>query len=162
MSARASDPFDAFAVRLAGCIRMLVSSESGDVTAALAGITRLLRGASVDLHKLADRIETPGGLAEGEKKKIRDAIEQARTEGYAAGVQAAENRLNGAGAFHSTTNAEWARVALYVQREKHRLPVQHHQFVDDMAARTAWDLEPSDRQHRYLHSLFLKLGGKIT
>jgi hypothetical protein len=77
----------------------------------------LLRGANVDLHKLADRIETPGGLSESDKKKIRDAIEKARTEGYAAGVRAAENRLNGAGAFHSTVNAEWVRVALYVQRE---------------------------------------------
>jgi len=54
------------------------------------------------------------------------------------------------------------RVALYVQREKHRLPAQHHQFVDDMAARTVWEREPTDRQHRYLRSLFLKLGGKIT
>jgi len=53
-------------------------------------------------------------------------------------------------------------VALYVQREKQRLQANHHQFVDDMASRTVWDHEPSPRQHKYLHSLFLKLGGKIT
>jgi hypothetical protein len=115
-----------------------------------------------DLHTLAERIETPPGLSDKLKKEISKAVEDARAAGYAEGVRAAENRHNGVDAFHSTTGAEWIRVALYVQREKHRLPVQHHQFVDDMAARTVWDREPSERQHRYLHSLFLKLGGKIT
>jgi hypothetical protein len=161
MNAPAPDPFAAFARRLAGCIRRLLSDQDGEVAAALASIERMLTSGA-DLHALADRIETPPGLTESTKQEIRKAIEDARAAGYAEGVRAAENRHNGVDAFHTTTGAEWIRVALYVQREKHRLPVQHHQFVDDMAARTVWDREPSERQHRYLHSLFLKLGGKIT
>jgi len=38
----------------------------------------------------------------------------------------------------------------------------HHAFVDDVAARTVYGREPTPNQHKYLHSLFYKLGGKIT
>jgi len=57
---------------------------------------------------------------------------------------------------------DWTHVALYLQREKHRLDSKHHQFVDDMAARTVWKREPTEKQHKYLHSLFYQLGGRIT
>jgi hypothetical protein len=56
----------------------------------------------------------------------------------------------------------WTRVALFVQREKHRLPAKHHEFVDDMAARAAHPGELTSKQHQYLCCLFFKLGGKIT
>jgi len=46
--------------------------------------------------------------------------------------------------------------------EKHRLPSKHHEFIDDMASRTVYGREPTPKQHQYLHSLFFKLGGKIT
>jgi hypothetical protein len=35
-------------------------------------------------------------------------------------------------------------------------------FVDDMASRTVYGREPNEKQHKYLHSLFYKLGGKLT
>jgi len=161
MNAPAPDPFAVFARRLAGCIRRLLSDQHGEIAAAMASIQRMLTSGA-DLHALAERIETPPGLSESTKQEIRKAVEDARVAGYAEGVRAAEAKQHGADAFHNTEGAEWMKVALYVQREKHRLPAQHHQFVDDMAARTVWEREPTDRQHRYLRSLFLKLGGKIT
>ena len=51
---------------------------------------------------------------------------------------------------------------LFVQREKHRLAARHHEFIEDMASRTVYGREPTPKQHQYLHSLFYKLGGKIT
>ena len=161
VSKPADNPFDAFANRLAACVRLLASDRSGEVAAALASVQRMLTS-GVDLHAIAERIETPPGLNETTKQGIRKAVEDARAAGYAEGVKAAENKQHGADAFRSTGGAEWIRVALFVQREKHRLPSQHHQFVDDMAARTVWEREPTEKQHKYLHSLFLKLGGKIT
>ena len=56
---------------------------------------------------------------------------------------------------------EWGEVALFVQREKHKLPRKHHEFIDDMASRSVYGREPTPKQHQYLHSLFFKLGGKI-
>jgi hypothetical protein len=64
-----------------------------------------------------------------------------------------------------TTVQGWTGIVLYVQREKHRLDTKHHEFIDAMAAQHpvwSWEHPPSRMQCRYLHSLFLKLGGKIT
>ena len=165
MSAAARNPFDAFVGRLAACFRMLLSTNEGERNAGAAGAQRMLLNAKgIDLHEVAARLEKPSGLNEDQKKQIRAAIEEARKDGYAEGVRAAEKRVsfNTAGFSSTDGSDEWKAVALYVQREKQRLPAQHHQFVDDMASRTVWNHDPSPRQHKYLHSLFLKLGGKIT
>ena len=56
-------------------------------------------------------------------------------------------------------------IALFLEREKHRLSEMHHDFIDCVASRFKrfkyWPgLTP--KQHQYLHSLFHELGGKIT
>jgi hypothetical protein len=63
---------------------------------------------------------------------------------------------------------EWIReqpgdleIAQFLQREKHRLPEKHREFVDDMVVH-AERFKVTPKQHEYLHSLFGKLGGKIT
>jgi hypothetical protein len=56
----------------------------------------------------------------------------------------------------------WEAVALSVQRNKHRLHPRTHEFIDKVAAQTVWGDEPTERMHKYLHSLFYQLGGKIT
>jgi hypothetical protein len=164
MGGPASDPFATFARRLATCIRLLASDKGGEVEAAWASIQRMLTP-SADLHEIAARIETPPGLDESTKQKLRKAVEDARAQGYAEGVQAAENRQHGVDTFRSTDGPDWVKIALYVQREKNRLEVRHHEFINDMAGRTVWadrGYEPTEKQHKYLHSLFLKLGGRIT
>jgi hypothetical protein len=84
---------------------------------------------------------------------MRKAIDDA----YAMGVHDAEND------FHNTDGKPgWEAVALFLQRNKDRLEARHHQFVDDMASRTVYGREPNEKQHKYLHSLFYKLGGKLT
>ena len=144
--------------KLGTFIRMLASQQDGEVIAAARAITRVLASTGSDIHALAERVEKPNGnsLTEAEMKKLFDA-------GYAAGVQAAENRHHGINDFSNTDGKPaWDAVALFLQRNKTRLEPKHHDFVDDMASRTAWGREPTEKQHRYLHSLFFKLGGKIT
>ena len=153
--------------KLASCFRMLLATD-GQRPAAILGIQRMLEGIgkdnSVDVHALANRIEkSNGSLSDTDKQKIRAAIDQARADGYAEGVKAAESKQHGTGAFRNTDGTlEWSEVALFCQRQKHRLPEKHHKFIDDMASRTVWGREPTPKQHQYLHSLFYKLGGKIT
>jgi hypothetical protein len=124
-------------------------------------MARLLENHRLSFLDLADHIENGGsGLSEDDKKKIRSEIESARA---AEGVKAAEARQHGTGAFRNTDGAiEWTEVALYCQREKQRLPSKHHEFIDGMASRTVYGREPTPKQHQYLHSLFYKLGGRIT
>jgi len=155
----------ALAAKLGKPIRLLASNSRGEAFAALCAIARLLESHGLSFHTLADHVENAngGGLSEADKQKISAAIENARAIGYAEGVAAAESRQHGTGTFRNTDGAlEWTEVALYCQRQKHRLSDRHHEFVDDMAARTVWGREPTPRQHQYLHFLFLKLGGRIT
>ena len=155
----------ALAAKLGKTIRLLASNSRGEAFAALCAIARLLESHGYSFHTLADHVENANGsgLSDADKQRIRSEIENAHAIGYAEGVKAAESKQHGTGAFRNTDGTlEWAEVALFVQRQKHRLPERHHEFVDDMASRTAFGREPSPKQHQYLHSLFYKLGGKIT
>src|SRR5215472_8150343 len=149
---------------LGDVIRQLASDNQGVAFAALCAMARKLEKYGCSFLDLADHVENGGGgLSEADKQKINAAIEDARIEGYAEGVAAAESKQHGTGAFRNTDGTlEWIEVALHCQRQKHRLPERHHEFIDDMAARTVYGREPTPRQHQYLHSLFYKLGGKIT
>ena len=149
--------------KIGDAIRHLTSDNDGDIIAAVHGLRRMLRSYGADMHDLADHIENGHGLSEADKQKIQAAIENARAEGYAEGVRMAEAQQNGTGVFRNTDGKlDWTEVALFVQRQKHRLPDKHHEFIDDMAARTPFGREPTLKQHQYLHSLFHRLGGKIT
>jgi hypothetical protein len=147
--------------RIGDVIRRLSSESDGEIVAAVRAMQRMLQSSGADIHDLAEHIEN--GLTETDKQQIRTAILAARAEGYAEGVRMAEARHNGTGVFRNTDGKlDWTEVALFLQREKHRLPAKNHEFIDDMAARTPFGREPSIKQHQYLHSLFHKLGGKIT
>jgi hypothetical protein len=144
-------------------VRRLSSDSDGEIIATVHALKRQLEAAGVGFHELAEHIENGRGLSDADKQKIRSEIENARAIGYAEGVRAAEAKQHGTGAFRNTDGKlEWTEVALYVQREKHRLPDKHREFIDDMASRTVYGREPTPNQHKYLHSLFYKLGGKIT
>ena len=153
------------AAKLGKPIRLLASNSQGEAFAALCAIARLLESHGYSFHTLADHVENANGsgLSDADKQRIRSEIENAHAIGYAEGVKAAESKQHGTGAFRNTDGTlEWTEVARYCQRQKHRLPEKHHEFIDDMASRTVYGREPTPRQHQYLHSLFYKLGGKIT
>src|SRR5262249_59519911 len=139
MSMNAPDPLGPIPHKLASCLRMLLSANDGDRNAAIFGVQRIVQTISkdggVDIHALADRIEKANGsLSDADKQKIRSEIENARAIGYAEGVKAAEAKQRGAGAFRNTDGKlDWTEVALYCQRQKHRLDPKHHNFIDDMA-----------------------------
>jgi hypothetical protein len=121
----------------------------------------MLQSSGADIHDLAEHIEN--GLTETDKQEIRAAIEEARADGYAEGVRMAEARQNGTGVFRNTDGKlDWTEVALFLQREKHRLDRKHHEFVDKVCSQIPWGREPTLPMHKYLHSLFYQLGGKIT
>ena len=140
--------------KIADRVRMLASDKPGEVVAAANALKSILTSAGTDINGLARAIENLGKNAEVSKdqmKKIWDAA-----------VQHTENRLHGADEFRSTDGKPtWQSVALFCQRNKHRLRPQTHEFVDKMASQTVWDREPSERQHKYLFALFLQLGGKV-
>ena len=140
--------------KIADRIRVLASDKPGEVVAAANALKLILASAGTDMNGLAHAIENLGKNAEVSKdqmKKIWDAA-----------VQHTENRLHGADEFRSTDGKPtWQSVALYCQRNKHRLDAKHHNFIDKVAAQTVYDREPTERMHKYLFSLFLRLGGRV-
>jgi hypothetical protein len=146
------------AKRIADLVRRLSSPHDGEVVATMRALQRVLEANGLDIHAIADPLEAVNGkhIPEEQLQKVWDTA-------FAAGVQATENRQHGVDDFIGTDGKPtWQAVALFLQRNKHRLNPRVHEFVDKMAAQTVWDEEPSERQHKFLHSLFFQLGGKIT
>jgi hypothetical protein len=148
--------------KIASALRLLDSDKQGEIIAAVYGLKRLLQALGTDWDGLAkgfERILNSNGSGAITQAQMQKAIEDA----YAAGVQDTENRFHGASDFNNTDGKPpWEAIALYLQRNKNRLDSKHHKFIDEMAAQTVWGKEPTERQHKYLHSLFYKLGGKVT
>ena len=136
--------------KIADRVRMLASDKPGEVVAAANALKLILASAGTDMNGLARAIENLGKNAD-QMKKVWDAA-----------VQHTENRLHGTDEFRSTDGKPtWQSVALFGQRNKHRLRPQTHEFVDKMASQTVYGREPTENQHKYLFALFLQLGGKI-
>src|SRR5262249_30956652 len=114
-----------------------------------------LKTAGTDIHALADQIERPNnGLTEAEMKKLYDA-------GYFDGVRATEGKQYGTGDFHNVDGLPaWDEIALFCQRNSDRLRENERNFINDMAERTVWR-EPTDRQAKWLCSIFYRLGGRL-
>jgi hypothetical protein len=148
--------------KIAYTLRLLDSDQAGEIVAAVHALKRILQSLGTDWDGLATGFEKI--LSGGSGGAITQAEMQKKiSEAYAMGVQEAENRAHGAHDFQNADGTpEWEAIALFLQRNKNRLDARHHDFVDDMASRTAFGREPTPRQHQYLHSLFYKLGGKIT
>jgi hypothetical protein len=141
--------------KIASIVRLLASDKDGDIIAAAHALKRTLESAGTDINGLAHGIENLGKGAEVSRDQMKKIWDQA--------VQHTENRLHGADDFISTDGKPtWEVIALFCQRNKHRLYPSCHKFVDEMAAQTVFGKEPTERQHKYLFALFLRLGGKIV
>ena len=144
--------------RIAMTIRLLASDKDGEIIAAVCALKRVLESAGTDINGLANGIENLGKA----EKKAAEMLAQERKKIWDTAVQHTENRLHGADDFiDSSGKPTWQSVALYCQRNKNRLETKHHDFIDKVAAQTVYDCEPTERMHKYLFSLFLRLGGKI-
>jgi hypothetical protein len=150
-----ADTLTPIAAKLATIIRLLGSDKDGEVVAAARALGRTLNAVGADIHALAEQIEKPNGtgLSEDDMKRLYDA-------GFVDGRRAAENAAHGPGDFHNTDGTPgWHETAVWCQQHSARLREKEKEFVDDMAARTVWR-EPSERQGKWLLSIYYRLGGK--
>jgi hypothetical protein len=141
--------------KLGKALRMLASDRDGDVIAAARAIGRLLRNEGLDIHALAEGIEKPNGgvLTEAEMKKLYNA-------GYDAGLCAAENKHHGPNDFANVDGTPcWHEIALFCQQHGDHLRDKEREFINDMASRTVW-CEPTEKQAKWLKSIFYRLGGR--
>jgi hypothetical protein len=150
-------PFEA---KLAHLIRMLGTEHEGEAIAAWGALRRLLASRNVTFTDLGDAVEklATGGLEEAEMKRLYAA-------GRAEGARDAKRTLAEAEvAFgkRADGSTDWDAIALYCQRASARIrDPKSVEFVNDMAGRLAWGREPTERQSKWLISVFRQLGGRI-
>jgi len=157
VNAPARNPLDDFMRKLVACMRLMSSDKEFEREGAIAGVQRLLKNADTNTtNALADRLEN-GGLTEDYKRQVRDAVGNARAAAYAEGVRAAEAR------FRPDGKLTFSEVALYAQRQIHRIPPDKHEFINKMALYAIEEFEPSPKQGKFLFDLFVQyLGGRIA
>jgi hypothetical protein len=133
--------------KLEKLLKLLTSDKEGEVVAAARAIKRTLDGAGSDIHELAERIKGGGKLSESEMRKIYDA-------GVRDGKDAAAVNTG----FSSVDGPSYLEMARYcVQHDNGRLTPKERGFVEDME-RWCCRREPSEKQGKWLHVLYVKLG----
>jgi hypothetical protein len=166
----ANEPLDPDVVEKLGKMFLLITSPSdGEALTALRMFNRALEANGVDYHTLVARMAKPW-LSDGSKEQFRGEIANARALGRSEGMREAEAKRGVEDGFVNADGSDdWRQLALYIDREKHRLSSRDQtdwcrEFISDMAttARLVSDYQPSPRQLVQLHRFFVKLGGKIT
>ena len=132
--------------KLEKLIKLLASDKDGEVVAAAHAIRRTLNSAGTDFHELAARVKG-GKLSESEMKRVYDA-------GYQEGKDAAVT----AQGFSNTEGPSWLEMAKYCagHDDGHLIP-REREFVDDMV-RWCARREPTEKQGKWLLSIYAKLG----
>jgi hypothetical protein len=146
--------------KIADLVRRLGTDHEPEAVTVVRMLKRLLASQNVTFTDLGDAIEklANGGLTQSAMEQIRDA-------GYAKGLADAEQKHAEAQSVYGLRpdgSTDWEAVALYCQRQKHRIEAAKHQFVDDMAARMSWGREPIGKQGPYLLSIFRQVGGRVA
>jgi hypothetical protein len=142
--------------KLAPLIRRLGSDQDGEILAVVHALIRTLKSAGTDLHALADHIEHPGELDEGEAQAIYDAGVK---RGIALGEQQARHKAQSNGSNGAQLPAAVAMADYcHQRRDNHRLRDKDREFIDHMV-RVAQRRGLSPKQQTWLEDLYLKLGG---
>ena len=147
------------AKRIAMLFRMLSSNYEGEVLSAVAAMKRLFAAEGLAFNDIATVIESCNGEIEERKYSDSDAeiifargVEKGRAE--QTRVQAGSPEF-----YDADGRPRWNAIALFCQKNHQRLRPTEQGFVDDMAGNTLWR-EPSEKQARWLLSIFLRLGGR--
>jgi hypothetical protein len=149
------------AKRIGTLFRMLSSDFEGEVLGAVAAMKRLFKAERLSFHDIATVIESCNGEIEERKYSDADAeiifnrgVEKGRVE------EARKKEQTFPADFYDVDgHPRWNAIAMFCQKNYQRLGPKEQEFVDDMAGSTMWRA-PSERQARWLLSIFIKLGGR--
>ena len=119
---------------------------------------RTLKSAGADLHALAAHVEKSDG--NGGAKLSKDEMQKIYDAGYNAGVEAVESKqkFDGDGFRDALKLPSANDMAIYCQKHSARLSEREREFIDSVAARSVWR-KLSEKQEKWLRSIFHKLGG---
>jgi hypothetical protein len=122
---------------------------------------RLVANEGLTFHDIATVIENHQGEIEERKYSDSDVaiifsrgVEKGREE-----EARRKEQIVPTDCYDADGQPRWHAMALSCQKHHDRLRPNEQQFIDDMVARTMWR-EPTEKQGRWLLTLFLRLGGR--
>jgi hypothetical protein len=134
------------AEKLGKLLKLLSSSRDGEVLNAAHAILRTLESAGTDIHELAERVER-GKLSKADVQKIYGAAYQ--------DAKKATEQTQGTD-FHNVDGPSWHEMAVECSNRDNWSP-REREFIDDMVRWTA-RREPSEKQGKWLHILYVRAG----
>jgi hypothetical protein len=148
----------ALSKRIGTLIRLMGSNFEGEATNAATKLQQLLAAKGL-FNDIAILIENCDGQIE--ERKYSDAEAEVI---FARGVKkgrAEQIRMQETPSefYDADGRPRWNAIALFCQKNHQRLRSVEQGFVDDMAGSTLWR-EPSEKQGKWLLSIFLRLGGR--
>jgi hypothetical protein len=136
--------------RIGKLIKMLSSPNDGEVVAAARAILRTLQAEGTDIHELAARIEGRK-LSEAEMQIVYD-------KAFQDGKSAATAATGSASGFSPVEVPTFYSMACEIQAKANdRLSPKEQDFIEDMV-RWCAHREPSEKQAKWLHSIYYKIG----
>jgi hypothetical protein len=149
------------AKKIARLFRLLGSDQDGEVLASVAAMKRLFAAERLSFHDIATVIENCNGEIEELKYSDTDVaiifargVETGREEESRKKEQIVPTDY-----YDADGQPRWNAIALFCQKNDDRLRPTEQKFIDDMVANTMWR-QPTEKQGRWLLTIFLRLGGR--
>ena len=142
------------ASKLGKLIRMLSSSQDGEVLGAARAIVRTLANAGLDVHALA------AGIGANDKKFSEEEAREIYQHGVAEGRRVAEQEQSGPFFRNVNLNDEpsWHDIACECAAHSARLRDEREgKFVNDMVRWTVHGGEPTEKQAKWLRSIYARV-----
>jgi hypothetical protein len=133
--------------KLGKLIRLLSSDKDGEVLAAARAIGRTLNSEKLTIHDLAEGV-TGGGT----KFTESDAAEI-----YRRGREDGRREADHDGGFHSVDEPTWNEIARECEAASGRLNEREREFVSDMVRWTVRNGEPTEKQAKWLRSIYARV-----
>jgi hypothetical protein len=149
------------AKRFAKLFRLLASNFDGEVLSVVRRMKQQLAAEGLSFNDIAIVIENANGEIEERKYSDADAeiifargMEKGREE-----EARKKEQIVPADYYDADGGPRWDAIALFCQKNHDRLRPSERQFVDDMVGSTMWR-QPSEKQSKWLLTIFLRLGGR--
>jgi hypothetical protein len=137
--------------KLGKLLRLLASDRDGEVVAAAKAIKRTLASADLDIHALADGVETSA-----DKKFSEDDAQEIYRQAFEDGRRKAEQ--DQPAAFHSVDEPSWHEIACACRDDDNgNLGPRERKFVLDMVRWTVHGGEPTPKQAKWLRSIYARM-----
>jgi hypothetical protein len=139
------------AKQLGKFLRLLSSDQDGEVVDSVRALMRTLKSAGLDIHALADTVETKTWSDDEAKEMYSRGIEKGRAEAESR-QPATFHSVNGNGG----TEPDWPMIAEACLKHRPHKSETETTFCEDMQRRCECGGEPTPKQAAWLRKIYAR------